>query len=73
MTTRPEEIVIRTKTPARLPPDVRACPDCGGRGKNADGSFSASSVEVRYRPASDCRTCEGIGKVRVEAYRDGGV
>jgi DnaJ-class molecular chaperone len=62
-----KEIVIPLKR-RELPPGIRSCPDCRGTGKNADGHLSMSNVEVRYKPATDCRTCGGSGLVRIEAF-----
>jgi hypothetical protein len=46
------------------------CPQCGGRGKNADGMFSIGtqadgSTVMQSRPCSDCFLCKGSGRVKV--------
>ena len=47
-----------------------ACPSCGGRGDNGDGSFSMSYEETRIRPATKCTLCNGKGRVLVTAIPD---
>jgi hypothetical protein len=67
-----EELVIR------IPPQNKpgyACPQCGGSGKNADGSFSMGllpdgTTEYRSRPCSDCCLCNGKGRVLITPIPD---
>jgi hypothetical protein len=63
-----EEIVIRLDQ--QPPKPGHPCPQCGGTGRNCDGSVIYSTTEIRMRPASKCRLCNGKGRVRIEPLPD---
>lgn len=63
-----KEVVIRLPAPAE--PKGHLCPACGGQGTMSDGMASFGPTEIRIRPATPCRLCEGKGRVLVSPLDD---